>query len=312
MTDMKQRNFFCCRGGSKCRPLKGRAQRPAPTTILIIFSIIFFTFMTGFLGGCTTISSPSTQQTLTQAQQSGFNLQRYQTKTFLLTSYQRLSPTPTTIHLYIEGDGNSWKTRYQLSDNPTPKQPLALTLALEDPHTDVIYLARPCQYTPLELDKNCTPKYWSSHRYAIEVIESTNEVLNNIKTKYRNKDFVLIGFSGGGAVAALVATQRKDIQSLITVAGDLNHVALNQYHHTTPLHGSLNPSMHTDKIKNLPQHHLSGNKDKIVPPWLSEQFAQKVNNPACIKVTTLKNVDHHRGWREHWREIINLRLECKS
>jgi dienelactone hydrolase len=99
---------------------------------------------------------------------------------------------------------------------------MALRLALLDPHPNVIYLARACQYTPPELNPSCTDQYWSSHRYAAEVIKAMNDVLSQIKTKTKNTEFMLIGFSGGANVAALLASQRSDVRGLITVAGDLD------------------------------------------------------------------------------------------
>jgi len=246
----------------------------------------------------------ATQKTLKEAKERDFKRVAYPTQTFILTALEHLPPKPAQqIHVYIEGDGHSWIRKTRLSSNPTPRQPLALTLALEDPHPHVVYLARPCQYTPLEQDKNCSPKYWSSHRYSPEVIQSTNDVLNKIKSKTHSAKFVLIGFSGGASIAALVASQRTDIAALITVAGDLNHEALNAYHGTTPLPASLNPTAVTHLLKKLPQQHWSGGKDKIVPSWVSQAFADKINSPLQVKLFVLKDASHHKGWKEKWADI---------
>jgi predicted esterase len=289
----------------------------------------------------------STQATVTKAHEKGFRLVRYKATPFVLTAYERLQPGQSSeqtgqsseqtgqsseqtgqssqrapqrglspIHVYIEGDGNSWVTKYQLSDNPTPRQPMALRLALLDPHPNVIYLARACQYTPPELNPSCTDQYWSSHRYAAEVIKAMNDVLSQIKTKTKNTEFVLIGFSGGASVAALLASQRSDVRGLITVAGDLDHERLNQHHRTTPLKGSLNPFAIAPKLKTLPQDHWSGTKDKVVPVWIAEQFVQKVNNPDCAASHTLKNATHHRKWEDNWSKILQQYFskrvpECK-
>lgn len=246
----------------------------------------------------------STQTVIAKASQAGFSAHRYTTTPFVITAYERLhSSQHTTIHAYIEGDGNSWKTKYRLSNNPTPKQPLALRLAIKDPHPNVIYLARPCQYTPPDLNPACEGKYWSSHRYSEEVINSMNQTLNQIKEKAKNTHFVLVGFSGGASVATLVASRRQDIQSIITVAGDLDHHALTDHHGTTPLHGSLNPMHVTEQIKHIPQHHWAGKKDKIVPSWMPEHFVKKLNSPVA-KAHVLKDATHHKGWEKHWHEIL--------
>ncbi|MBS0290543.1 MAG: alpha/beta hydrolase [Proteobacteria bacterium] len=254
-----------------------------------------------------------TQLIISKAEQLGFRLKRYATSAFLITAYEKIPSHPVkTIHIYIEGDGNSWKTRYQLSDNPTPKQPQGLSLACLDPYPHVVYLARPCQYTPLLEDSHCDPKYWSSHRYAPEVVAAMNEVLDQIKENSKEANFVLIGFSGGASIAVLLTSKRRDVVGLITVAGDLDHEALNQFHRTTPLSGSLNPAKVAHLLKQVPQLHLNGNKDKIVPTWLAATFAKKVNNNRCIQVITLKDVTHHEGWAENWADILSLPLQCNT
>ncbi len=253
----------------------------------------------------------ATQHVVNQAEQNGFALYRYPTSTFTLTTYQRNTGPSPVCHIYIEGDGNSWKTKHRLSNNPTPKQPLALQLALRDQHPQVIYVARPCQFTPLALDPSCNPKYWSSHRYAKEVVQAFQVTLDHIKER-RDTKFLLIGFSGGASIAALIASERNDVVGLITVAGDLNHVALNQHHHTSPLTGSLNPMDVASKLHHLPQQHWSGSKDAIVPTWISNQFVQKVNNPGCCQAKILSDAGHHAGWIEKWPEIIEIPLECRD
>jgi len=276
--------------------------------------LIFILFLLFCTVSCSTKQSPmlaqATQQVVDQALQSGFALHRYPTATFTLTAYERLKTSDNICHVYIEGDGNSWKTKHRLSNNPTPKQPLALQLALHDHHPQVIYIARPCQFTPLALDPSCNPKYWSSHRYAKEVIQAFQATLNQMKKQ--DQKFLLIGFSGGASIAALIASDRNDVVGLITVAGDLNHVALNQHHHTSPLTGSLNPMDIAPKLQHLPQQHWAGGKDTVVPTWISNQFVQKINNPGCCEAKILPEAGHHAGWVEKWPEIIEIPLECRD
>ena len=53
------------------------------------------------------------------------------------------------VNIYIEGDGRAWLNKNRPSLDPTPKNSLALKLAEIDPAPNVIYLARPCQYSKL-------------------------------------------------------------------------------------------------------------------------------------------------------------------
>lgn len=268
--------------------------------------ILFFMFCTLSCSTNQTYRLPkTTTEVIDKAEKNGFSLRRYQTPSFILTSYERHQTHNEIIHVYIEGDGNSWKSKHKLSDNPTPKQPLALQLALQDQHPQVIYIARPCQFTPLALDSSCNSKYWSSHRYAKEVVQAFQDSLTQIKEENpKSPGFLLIGFSGGASIAALIASERNDVVGLFTVAGDLNHVALNRHHRTTPLTGSLNPMDVADKLQHLPQQHWNGAQDRIVPTWIANQFSRRINNPQCCQVHTLIDAEHHAGWVEKWPEIL--------
>lgn len=244
----------------------------------------------------------TTQKVVKKANDNGFERHEYATRTFLLTTFEKW-PAPNTAdtlpaiyHIYIEGDGNSWRSRTVLSSNPTPKYPLALALAEKDPHAVVIYIARPCQYTAHSDDPLCHPKFWSSHRYAPEVIVAFQDTLDQIKKNYPSVRFRLTGFSGGASVAALLAAERDDLEYLITVAGDLNHDALNHYHHTSPLTGSLNPITIAPKLKNLTQYHFSGADDPIVPLWVAQQFVDAVGPAEHVHAIILPHTTHHRGW----------------
>jgi Serine hydrolase (FSH1) len=241
---------------------------------------------------------------ITQAQ--GFEASVIQTQTFHLSTFSRmdnLNPKyPITI--YIEGDGHSWINRYQISPDPTPHNPLALKLAMLDTRPNVIYLARPCQYgTP---NAYCKPSVWTDERFSEEVIASMNEAVDSLKQKYQTKSIQLIGFSGGAAVAVLIAARRQDVTSIITVAGDLDHEALSADHKTTPLKGSLNPKNVVHKIAYIPQLHLIGDKDPVVPLFLSESFVNAVNGTKGIqaKRIVMRGFTHHEGWEETWQDIL--------
>ncbi|MFI4937794.1 MAG: alpha/beta hydrolase, partial [Candidatus Berkiellales bacterium] len=104
----------------------------------------------------------------------------------------------------------------------------------------------------------------------------------------------------------------QDVIGLITIAGDLNHDALSKDHGTTPLNGSLNPISVASKLKKLPQQHWSGSNDKIVPPWVAEQFIKQEGFPNCAKHFTLKGVKHHKGWLKHWPEMLHTPLNCSQ
>jgi predicted esterase len=242
------------------------------------------------------------------AQSNNFKKQLIQTYPFTLTSFQKFSNQTINpaITIYIEGDGRTWITRSKLSNNPTPKNPLALKLAVLDNSANVTYLARPCQYTPSDLNPACNPLIWSDQRFSETVIQSMNEAVEILKKSSKSKQIHLVGFSGGGAIAILIAARRNDIASLRTVAGDIDPVALSHYHHTSPLTGSLNPSAVAHKLIHLPQQHFSGEKDKTVPPFIAEAFVARMQKLGshCASQTIIKDVTHHAGWEAIWPALL--------
>lgn len=250
------------------------------------------------------------------AQSNNFTKQLIKTHTFTLTSFQKFSTPHSTSHkamtIYIEGDGRTWITRSKLSDNPTPKNPLALKLAVLDNSQNVAYLARPCQYTPHDLDQACNPLVWSDHRFSEKTVQSMNEAIEILKNTAKSKQIHLVGFSGGGAIAILIAARRNDIASLRTVAGDLNPGALSQYHHTSPLTGSLDPIAIAQKLISLPQQHFAGEKDKTVPSFIAKDFVTQMRKFGgnCASETIIENVTHHDGWEAIWPTLLQKPFLC--
>ena len=240
---------------------------------------------------------------------SGFSLNTHK---FLLAGFKKPIRHNKEITIYIEGDGLAWLDRFTVSGNPTPLDPLALKLALLDEEVNVIYLARPCQYVDLENERNCSSRYWTSHRFSKEVVSSFNEALDILKTMYKVTGFHLVGFSGGGAIAALLAMRRNDIKSLRTVAGNLDHVALAKAHDATPLSGSLNPITEALKIENIPQIHFSGSNDVVVPPWVASSFVNAIESKKCAKVIVVPNTEHLVGWVLQWRNFSFMEPVCQK
>ncbi len=89
-----------------------------------------------------------------------------------------------------------------------------------DPAATVAWLVRPHQYLLKDNDTNCVPIWWIGWRYHESVIVSGSEAPQRLRLVMRAKRLELVGFSGGGVVAALVAPRQKDIANLRTVAAN--------------------------------------------------------------------------------------------
>jgi pimeloyl-ACP methyl ester carboxylesterase len=237
------------------------------------------------------------------AQQSGFTKKLVNAGQFTLTTYSKSSDKNAEIlNIYIEGDGSAFQRKNRISPDPTPKTPVALELAVRDPNASVLYIARPCQYLDSELLKKCEPKYWSSHRYSEEAISAINDVINLNKSTH--KKIALVGYSGGGSIAVLLAERRQDIAWLVTIGANLDHELWTNLHDVTPLYGSLNPADYATSIQELPQLHLIGEKDKTVPVSVSHAYLNKATDRRNIQLKTIPGFDHQCCWTKIWPQPL--------
>ena len=249
--------------------------------------------------GCVSKLSPKVrQQTADTVAQSG-NLvqQKIATDDFLLTTYQRFDATADNKQMvvYIEGDGMAWISRDQLSSNPTPVQPVALKLASIDTNANVLYVARPCQYLWPQKMNRCSSKYWSNKRSSEEVISSINQAISIVKQKQNIPSIRLIGYSGGGGIAALIANRRADVSEFVSVSGNLNYKLFTQTHNLSPMNGSIDPITVANQIGSIPQIHYVGADDKIIPKQIALSFSDKVK--------VISDVSHD-NWPDKWAQIL--------
>lgn len=206
-----------------------------------------------------------------------------------------------TLTIYIEGDGLSWVTSDQASDDPTPVDPIGLQLALRDPGRQAVYLARPCQYlTDAQREQACTRADWLEGRFSARLQQSMSAAVDVLKQRYAARQLLLIGYSGGGAMAALLAAQRHDVSMLITLAGNLDHRAWTQLHRLTPLTGSLNPADYIGPLTGVRQFHLVGDRDRNIAPELIDNFAAAFPAAHRPVVYTVAGFDHQCCWVAQW------------
>ncbi len=232
---------------------------------------------------------------------SDFVLQKFATDTFILYGLLRPSKNKDNkdLHVYIEGDGLAWITRTKISNNPTPTDNVTAMLAQKDNNSAaILYLARPCQYVENADRKFCDQKYWTSHRLANEVISSLNSAVSQAKNKVNAEKVSLVGFSGGGGAAVLVASRRNDVDFLGSVAGLLDHKTWTEYHKISPLKGSLNPIDKIQNVKNIKQLHLHGSKDDILPFSTQENYCLKLNQKEACK--EIQGMQHNAAWYNYW------------
>jgi dienelactone hydrolase len=250
--------------------------------------------------GSTPSSAQRIQHIASSAAQHGWKSHIIEGEQFDLLAFLPPQDTPQALlTIYIEGDGNAWKSRFEASDDPTPEKAIALALALQ--HPGAVYLSRPCQSIKGPL---CTPALWTNGRFSETVINVSNKAIDKLKARYQADALQLIGYSGGGAVAALVAARRTDIKRLVTVAGNLDHSRWTTLHGVSALSSSLNPADFRGSLKATSQYHLVGQDDHIVPPQLTQDFIADFSPTADITLNIVADFDHHCCWQKQWRSLL--------
>ena len=259
------------------------------------------------LAGCAALDRDAAADAI--ARPGGLERTEMSAGDFVLTAYARVTRPSAAVTVYIEGDGLAWLSRTEPSRDPTPKEAMGLSLAALDPSPNVVYLARPCQYTPPDRNPACSAEYWTGRRFAPEVVASVGLALDRVAAMVPGQKLNLVGYSGGGAVAVLAAARRTDVASIRTVAGNLDHDEVNRLNGVSPLSGSLNAIDDARKVKDIPQIHWSGGRDATVPPSVARRYAAVADSP-CVRTETVAGVSHDSGWRENWTRLLREVPDC--
>jgi pimeloyl-ACP methyl ester carboxylesterase len=201
------------------------------------------------------------------------------------------------LHVYLTGDGRPHIRPTLPARDPTPRRPVVLDLMALDPAPRLL-LGRPC-YHGLAGAPGCGPYLWTLGRYGEDVVASMAAALERLAPEGR--PIVLIGFSGGGALAVLLARRLPQVVGVVTLAGNLDPDAWTDLRGHSRLSGSLNPTAGGALRKGLAQHHYAGAEDRNVPPYLVRRSALKLGG----RVRVLADTSHARGWSRHWPALLD-------
>ena len=226
----------------------------------------------------------------------------------LMLAVPRQAPNTSRLRLYIEGDGHAWATPTQPSLDPSPKNLLLAGLAVSDP-APAVYLARPCQFVD---SPTCSVALWTDHRFAPSVLASLSRALDILKTRYGNRDFELVGYSGGAALALLLAAQRTDVAQVQTLAGNLSPRLWVHAMQLAPLTGSLDPLDYTARLAHVPQRHWVAADDRVVPAALAEKWRHALGPDACVELRIIPHARHDAGLEQSWRQGRNQSIDCRK
>jgi pimeloyl-ACP methyl ester carboxylesterase len=177
-------------------------------------------------------------------------------------------------------------------------------MALADPRRGpVVYLARPCQYVLPASGRNCSQVYWTGQRYAPAIVDSLGEALDQEKQRAGASTLLLIGYSGGGALAALLAQRRPDVAGIVTVAANLDLAYWTRRDRLGTLEGSLDPADQARLLRGLPQLHLAGADDRVVGPDVTRAFLQRMDG-GSETLRVQPGFDHVCCWAAQWPSLL--------
>ncbi len=238
---------------------------------------------------------------------------------FSLTAYERMHKRHAVGTVYIEGDGSlhdvsdvfmgdgfSWRQN-------DPANPVGLHIATRDQSDNLAYLARPCQFSGMaDPEADCDPKYFTTEAYSGQVLAAYGEALDNIKRRYDITALHLVGYNGGGTIAAILAATRKDVLSLRTVAANLDHEAYTRHNGMPPYLDSLNAISFAQRLARMPQVHFIGGQDEKVPPFILQSFLQALGPSNCVQYEFVQEATHSEGWVDKWPTLLAIAPACRG
>ncbi len=169
--------------------------------------------------------------------------------------------------------------------------------------SDAIYLGRPCYFNHYAAgaDPRCDVRYWTSARYSQQIVDDMSAIANRYVLAKKPRKVVVVGYSGGGVLATMMACSLPQPVTLVTLAANLDVAQWTALHNYAPLSSSLNPATDFVPCDNLSQHHFAGSTDANVPVAVTRAFTERFNVPLHILPAT----DHFCCWTEIWEQLLS-------
>ncbi len=198
------------------------------------------------------------------------------------------------VFVFVENDGLPWQTPTVVSNDPTPRRPVALGL-FRKTDAPAIYLGRPCQWVGT-FEPPCHPYFWTHGRFHPDVVNSLIAALEKVLHDDK-RPLILVGHSGGGALAVLIAHSLKRPVAVVTLAAVLDHQKWATRLALSPLMGSLNPATAPPRsYAALAELHVFGALDEVVK---SDDAAAYLNRFPS-ETLSLPQADHNCCWENWW------------
>lgn len=253
------------------------------------------------LAACALLQSPAERigTIAADAEFSSVELSDKRLRAFLRNAGQTAGPN-SRLTVYVESDGAPWRMPDEPPADPTPHKHMVLNMAIADASGAVAYLGRPCQYLEPQALAGCDPALWMRGRFSEDAVAAMDHAVSRLKKSAGAAEVNLVGYSGGGAMAALIAARRSDVNCLVTIAAPLDTRAWTEALKVSPLDYSLNPADAARKLAQVRQTHFRGRKDTLVPPSTTLGYLSQV--PRAL-VIDKHGYDHQCCWADDWPEL---------
>jgi hypothetical protein len=215
-------------------------------------------------------------------------------------AFVALQPSDTRLIVMIEGDGSPWiRGGTQIAADPTAGEPLMLRLAAQMPGSR-IYLGRPCYMLGAERDARCSTELWTADRYSERVVASMSVAIDGFVAAHGFNEIILLGYSGGGTLAVLMAPRIHVPVRVVTIGANLDIAAWTRVQGYLPLTGSLNPADEPALPRSIPELHLYGDRDTNAGRDVAARYLDRID-PASVRV--IVGYDHVCCWVRDWARI---------
>ena len=211
------------------------------------------------------------------------------------------------LWVIIEGDGAGWGEDGSPPSDPTPRRAIGKEIARRIAQSrPVLYLARPCQFlapTGSDALRSCHQVYWAEKRFDGAVIKAYQSILHSVAQERSGpqRRVILVGYSGGGVIAAELATHLPSLVGLVTIASPLDLPRWTAHHKVSPLASPTPTGALLDGLAHLhaPSLYLFGQKDRIVPPSVLDRVIARLKT-----ATFVKDAGHNADWATLLHERI--------
>ena len=295
MTTMTSTRLKCVSASASDLTARQQGLRPLINWLFALWRAAGLLLLLAILAGC--VTAP-VERLASQARLAGLQPVSLPAADFMLQGFERAT-AGRHARIYIEGDGRPWRAGGRvIADDPSPRNLPALTWMASLPGPS-LYLGRPC-YFQTSAQPACNAMLWTYGRYSDRVVAAMAQGLQSWLQRHPQIDsLTLVGHSGGGVLALLLAERLPAVVEVVTLAAPTDVALWAQLHQYTPLFASLNPADIEQWRPQVRRRLFFGEQDRQVPPASFVASAQTIPG---AQVSVVPGIGHDCCGPELWAD----------